>query len=269
VDVKLNLGGKRLNSGEALPLPFGIPVVLRVHSCKPSSIDKKTSFGHLRNAMVKEVEPEKVHLKTKEGVIDMDYGILVWVAGVGMRPFTRSVCEKIGKENGQTDRRGLLVDECLRVKGTKLGEVFAIGDCAVSGKPPTAQVAYQQGKYLGRMFRLGKEHLISDPEAAPFKYCHQGTMAYIGDSQGAAEIDPNAFIKLGRSSVTDHMWWRSLYGDTDQLRVMGPAGFAIWRSTYFSKLFSSRNRWSVASDWLRTGMFGRPASSSAQGTSTI
>ena len=24
-------------------------------------------------------------------------------------------------------------------------EVFAIGDCAVSGKPPTAQVAYQQG----------------------------------------------------------------------------------------------------------------------------
>lgn len=52
-------------------------------------------------------------------------------------------------------------------------------------------------------------------------------MAYIGDSQGAAEIDPNAFIKplgasfrlgntprLGRSSVTDHFWWRSLYGDT-------------------------------------------------------
>lgn len=45
----------------------------------------------------------------------------------------------------------------MRVKGTKPGEaewheisaalvqVFAIGDCAVSGKPPTAQVAYQQG----------------------------------------------------------------------------------------------------------------------------
>ena len=49
------------------------------------------------NAMVKEVEEEKVHLKTKEGVVDMDYGILVWVAGVGMRPFTRALCEKIGK----------------------------------------------------------------------------------------------------------------------------------------------------------------------------
>eukprot|EP00440_Ansanella_granifera_P061822 gb/GFBE01067024.1/.p1 GENE.gb/GFBE01067024.1/~~gb/GFBE01067024.1/.p1 ORF type:complete len:504 (+),score=133.20 gb/GFBE01067024.1/:1-1512(+) len=218
------------------------------------------------NSMVKEVKEDSVQLKTKEGIVDMSYGILVWVAGVGMRPFTRALCEKIGKDNGQTDRRGLLVDECLRVKGTRPGEVFAIGDCAVSGKPPTAQVAYQQGKYLGRMFRLGKEHQISDPAAPGFQYCHQGTMAYIGQGEAATEIDPNAFIKLGRSSVTDHMWWRSLYGDTDQLRVMGPAGFAIWRSTYFSKLFSGRNRWSVASDWARTSMFGRPASSSAQGT---
>jgi len=55
-----------------------------------------------------------------------------------MRPFTRSLCEKIGAE-AQSDRRGLLVDKCLRVKGTELGEVFAIGDCAVSGNAPTAQ----------------------------------------------------------------------------------------------------------------------------------
>jgi len=218
------------------------------------------------NAMVKEVTEESVQLKTKEGVQSFPYGMLVWVAGVGMRPFTRSLLEKIGKEKGQTDRRGLLVDESLRVKGTRPGEVFAIGDCAVSGKPPTAQVAYQQGKYLGRMFRLGKTHLIGDPQAPCFEYCHQGTMAYIGQGEAATEIDPNAFIKLGRSSVTDHMWWRSLYGETDTLQLMGPAGFAIWRSTYFSKLFSGRNRWSVASDWMKTSMYGRPASSSAQGT---
>lgn len=219
------------------------------------------------NAMVKEVEADKVHLKQKDGSIaSMDFGILVWVAGVGMRPFTKALCEKIGKDKGQTDRRGLLVDGCLRVKGTRPGEVFAIGDCAVCGKPPTAQVAYQQGKYLGRMFRLGSQHLISDPEAEAFKYNHQGTMAYIGQGEAATEINPNSVIKLGRSSITDHFWWRSLYGDTDQLRVMGPAGFAIWRSVYFSKLFSTRNRWSVASDWIRTGFFGRPASSSAQGT---
>jgi len=220
------------------------------------------------NAMVKEVEEEKVHLKTKDGGINtMDYGLLVWVAGVGMRPFTKALCEKIGKEAGQTDRRGLVVDPCLRVKGTRPGEVFAIGDCAVSGKPPTAQVAYQQGKYLGRMFRGGTSHLITDPEPPPFEYNHQGSMAYVGQGEAAAQLNPNAMIKLGRSSITDHMWWRSLYGECDHLKVMGWTGFAIWRSVYFSKLFSARNRWSVASDWARTGIYGRPASSSAQGTS--
>jgi len=221
------------------------------------------------NAMVKEVESEQVHLKTKDGSIDsMAYGILVWVAGVGMRPFTKALCEKIGKEAGQTDRRGLVVDPCLRVKGTKPGEVFALGDCAVSGKPPTAQVAYQQGKYLGRMFRAGSTGLIADPEAPAFEYNHQGSMAYVGQGEAAAELNPNSIIKLGRSSITDHMWWRSLYGECNELRIMGRAGFAIWRSVYFSKLFSARNRWSVASDWGRTAIFGRPASSSAQGTAT-
>jgi NADH:ubiquinone reductase (non-electrogenic) len=219
------------------------------------------------NAMVKEVEPEKVHLKTKDGGIHtMDYGILVWVAGVGMRPFTRALCEKIGKDRGQTDRRGLLLDECLRVKGTVPGEVFAIGDCAISGHAPTAQVAYQQGKYLGRMFRKGRAHLVNDPEAAPFQYNHQGSMAYIGQGEGAAQLDPNSMIKLGRGKVTDHLFWRSLYGDEKEFIAMGAMGFALWRYVYFNKLLSGGTRMGVASDWLRTGFFGRPTASSSQGT---
>ena len=120
-----------------------------------------------------------------------------------------------------------LVFRAESVKSTAI-QVFAIGDCAVSGKPPTAQAACRvlhvtlfsgvcdsslkapsqplsggvptrplfckkstrkgfqeawhcslsgcdlqsqalrpckQGKYLGRMFRLGKEHMIPDPAA--------------------------------------------------------------------------------------------------------
>ena len=34
----------------------------------------------------------------------------------------------------------------------KINNVFAIGDCANSGFPPTAQVAYQQGEYLANRF---------------------------------------------------------------------------------------------------------------------
>eukprot|EP00446_Apocalathium_sp_SHHI-4_P040719 CAMPEP_0177336884 /NCGR_PEP_ID=MMETSP0368-20130122/24024_1 /TAXON_ID=447022 ORGANISM="Scrippsiella hangoei-like, Strain SHHI-4" /NCGR_SAMPLE_ID=MMETSP0368 /ASSEMBLY_ACC=CAM_ASM_000363 /LENGTH=511 /DNA_ID=CAMNT_0018797767 /DNA_START=75 /DNA_END=1610 /DNA_ORIENTATION=- len=221
------------------------------------------------NAMVKEAEKDKVHIKTQDGSIEtINFGTLVWVAGVGMRPFTKKLCDKIGADAGQTDRRGLLVDHALRVKGTNLGEVFALGDCAVSGKPPTAQVAAQQGKYLGRMFRFSNELMITDPEAAPFSYAHQGTMAYIGDSQAATEVFPNGLIKLGQSSITDHLWWRSLYGDVDHVRVMGVAGFAVWRSVYFSKMYSMRSRFSVGLDWSRTALFGRPSAAPTQGTLT-
>jgi NADH:ubiquinone reductase (non-electrogenic) len=219
------------------------------------------------NAAVKEAQEDKVQIKRKDGSVDtLDYGTLVWVAGVGMRPFTKALCTKIGPEAGQTDRRGLVVDGCLRVKGTRLGEVFAMGDCAISGKPPTAQVATQQGKYLGRMFRYGNDSLITDDTAPPFTYHHQGTMAYVGDSAAATELFPAGMLKLGQGSISDHLWWRSLYGEVDHFRVMGFAGFAVWRSVYFSKMFSSRGRWCVGSDWLRTTFYGRPASSSAQGT---
>lgn len=219
--------------------------------------------------MMKEAECDKVHLKTKEGMVTVEFGTLVWVAGVGMRPFTKALCGQIGADKGQTDRRGLLVDPCLRVKGTKLGEVFAIGDCAVSGKPPTAQVAAQQGKYLGRMFRSGQQDQIIDENARSFDYQHQGSMAYVGDSKAVAEVYPKGLLRLGTSSVTDHLFWRSLYGETDHARVLGFAGFTIWRSTYFSKMYSVRCRFCVMSDWMRTSIFGRPASSSSQGTADL
>ncbi len=151
-------------------------------------------------------------------------------------------------------------------------EVFAIGDCAVSGKPPTAQVAYQQGwdvwmsdvlsftqnvktemvgwvfcrvcmtislnktdfvrmrhssffhicrnsclnisydilpwsltisrwpgKYLGRMFRLGREHQIADPQAAPFKYCHLENEPIRSKAEDPPSITiPSQFVYISR-----------------------------------------------------------------------
>jgi NADH:ubiquinone reductase (non-electrogenic) len=219
------------------------------------------------NAMVKEAEPEKVHLKLKDGTVHtLDYGMLLWVGGVCMRPFTKEICDKIGKEKGQSDRRGLVVDECLRVKGTPLGEVFAIGDCAVSGKPPTAQVAMQQGKYLGRVFRRGEESMIASVDATPFLFKDKGKMAYVGDSQAVAEVLPAGVLRLGGGKMSDFAFWRSLYGETEDVKVFGGAGFALWRYTYFNSMFARRNQFGVTMDWSRVALFGRPASSSSQGT---
>lgn len=219
------------------------------------------------NAMVKEAERDKVHLKLKDGSMQtLDYGMLLWVGGVCMRPFTKELCAKIGKDAGQSDRRGLVVDECLRVKGTPLGDVFAIGDCAVSGKPPTAQVASQQGKYLGRMFQRGGESTIASQDAGPFVFKDKGKMAYIGESKAAAEILPAGVLRLGNGKMCDYAFWRSLYGDYEDVKVLGWPAFAIWRYTYFSSMFSGRNQLAITTDWCRAAIFGRPASSSSQGT---
>jgi|Transcript_110867 NADH:ubiquinone reductase (non-electrogenic) len=219
------------------------------------------------NAMVTEAEPDKVHLKFKDGTKQtLDFGMLLWVGGVCMRPFVKQLCEKIGKEAGQNDRRGLVVDECLRVKGTALGEVFAVGDCAFSGKPPTAQVAMQQGKYLGRMFRRGHENEISSADAPPFAFKDKGKMAYIGDKKAVAEVLPAGVLRLGGGKMSDFAFWRSLYGEAEDVNILGWTGFALWRYTYFNCMFSGRNQFGVTFDWSRIALFGRPACSSSQGT---
>jgi NADH:ubiquinone reductase (non-electrogenic) len=219
------------------------------------------------NAMVTEAEPQKVHIKVKGGTEQtLDFGMLLWVGGVCMRPFVKGLCEQIGKEAGQNDRRGLVVDECLRVKGTPLGEVFAVGDCAFSGKPPTAQVAMQQGKYLGRLFRKGEESAISSADASPFVFKDKGKMAYIGDSKAVAEVLPAGVLRLGSGKMSDFAFWRSLYGETEDVKLLGLSGFALWRYTYFNCMFSGRNQFGTTMDWSRVALFGRPACSSAQGT---
>jgi len=222
-------------------------------------VDVKLGF------MLKEAEQDKVHIANKEGKKEtIPYGMLLWVGGVCRRPFTENLCKQIGLD--QTDRRGVVVDECLRVKGTPLGEVFAVGDCAFSGKPPTAQVAMQQGKYLGRMFRRGNESTISASDAEPFFFRDKGKMAYIGNASAVTEIQPANVLRLQRGKMSNYAYWKALYGEEDDVKITGFTGFAIWRYTYFSSMFGFRNQFNVLMDWSRSAMFGRPAASSAQGT---
>jgi NADH:ubiquinone reductase (non-electrogenic) len=122
------------------------------------------------------------------------YGAMVWVAGIAHRPITRTIMSTL--KEFQTDRRGLLVDGNLRVKGTK--NIFAIGDCAFTGNPPTAQVAAQEGEYVGRVFNHLSDSYSHDQsdeevekaitECAPFKYNHRGSFAYLGDSHALGEV---------------------------------------------------------------------------------
>ena len=119
----------------------------------------------------------------------------------------------------QTNRRGLTVDEHLRVSG--VDNIFALGDCTATSYAPTAQVASQQGAYLAKFFnRLAKkENLLVEKQLLettevpqdhnleaknklgmintqleklanprPFHYSHQGSLAYIGSEKAIADL---------------------------------------------------------------------------------
>ena len=116
--------------------------------------------------------------------------------------------------------------------------VFAIGDCALSGCPPTAQAAFQQGRYLGNLYNDTKfsPSLVSNYES--FQLVNYGALAYVGSSRGVAEL---------KSLLWDNHPVRDSKGGPPAsaggvVTVEGAHAFALWRSLYFSKLLSNRNK---------------------------
>ncbi|KAF9096076.1 hypothetical protein BGX23_011992 [Mortierella sp. AD031] len=104
--------------------------------------------------------------------------------------------------------------------------------------PATAQVANQQGKFVGT--RINTLHSIeNDPVAVAalpqFNYKHLGSLAYIGG--GGAALD------MGQGLV---------YG--------GIGSEYLWRSVYFSEQVSVRTRLLLLMDWSKRAIFGRDIS---------
>jgi len=225
---------------------------------------KESKIDIMTGTMVKGVTPNSVTLKPKDAPEQqVDCGLVVWAAGNTSRPVTRSLMSKLS--NDQTNKRGILVDNHLRMAGAP--SVFAVGDCTSTSYAPTAQVASQQGAYLARVlgFMANRDALqdqintLSSAEQLdddttkrieklkkkigrirlnPFEYSHQGSLAYIGSDKAIADLPI-----FGRE-------WTS----------GGVATYLFWRSAYLSNLFSLRNRALVASDWLRVKLFGRDVS---------
>jgi NADH:ubiquinone reductase (H+-translocating) len=111
-------------------------------------------------------------------------------------------------------------------------------DVKTTTLPATAQVASQQGAYLGKVFnQLGKVPVDdwTKKSIQPFRYRHLGNFAYVGDKA--------AVLELGHGQ-----------------NVGGFGGFLLWRSAYLSKQVSLRTRVLLAIDWTKTIVFGRDIS---------
>jgi len=218
--------------------------------------DATDPFLEIRlQAGVNEVQASEIKLSDGSSI---PYGLSVWAAGNGPIPLTLDLTNRIPEQESrqQAARGRLVVDPWLRVLGAP--GIWAIGDCSFVESSPcvaTAQVAAQQGAFLGRMFsrnydldsalprrageKFGLVQQLSFGESAdvlePFQFLNLGILAYIGDSKALAQIQL----------------------DENVLKSTGTAGFALWRSVYLSKQVSWRNRVLVFIDWLKTRAFGR------------
>lgn len=171
---------------------------------------------------VKEVRNDAVLLASGEV---LPSGLTIWSAGIASQPFLKETLLPLN-ERGQ-----VCVDSHLCV--IPFSGIFALGDCAVvSGKgyPTTAQVAQQQGKYLGNALNTR----VRGKTPRPFRYFHQGMLAYIGNNKGLA--------------------------DTPGGGMRGWVAWLMWRSVYFTKLVSLRNKVLVLFDWFKARCFGRDLS---------
>ncbi|KAJ1656194.1 NADH:ubiquinone oxidoreductase [Dispira simplex] len=215
----------------------------------------------LTNSAVKEVGDRSITIETKDKErLEVPYGLLVWATGNTQRPLVRNLMAKLSSE--QTSRRGLLVDDFLRVRGGPA--IWALGDATFTQYAPLAQVANQQGQYLGKFFnKLGQlddarqqallqtlpankdtsssstlEDQPSLPKMRPFHYSYQGSLAYIGADRAIADV-PFFGTKVASG---------------------GFATYLFWKSAYASLLFNPRNQAMVLTDWTKKTIFGRDIS---------
>ncbi|KAK0646631.1 hypothetical protein B0T16DRAFT_330765 [Cercophora newfieldiana] len=234
---------------------------------KEEKIDIRTKTM-VKKVTDKAVEAEAVGPDGKKEKVTFPYGLLVWATGNAVRPVVRDLMGRIPAQ--KDSRRGLAVNEYLVVQGTR--DIWAIGDCAVAGYAPTAQVAGQEGNFLARLFNnMAKTEMLEEKirdlsgslnlkpgnaaeiskeiedserqlrrikDIKPFHYSHQGSLAYIGSEKAVADVS----------------WFNGNFASGGSLT------FLFWRSAYLSMCFSTRNRLLVINDWLKSKLFGRDVS---------
>ena len=193
------------------------------------SFDKKVS-----NYVEKLFKKRKITMLTREGVKEvkknslitrsgkeLEFGLCVWSTGNTALEFVRNLEIPLSRDGR------IIVDDRLRVPG--VDGVFALGDCAVSQDKPLAmlaQVANQQGKYLGKVFNKDMDK--------PFSYIFMGSMAQLGTRKAVADL--NGPI------------------------LMGLPAFLAWRSAYWVYQVSITNKILLAMHWFKADWFGRDIS---------
>lgn len=153
---------------------------------------------------------------------------VIWTAGVAPSPAGQWL-------QTPTDRAGRVrVESDLSVPGQS--EIFVVGDTASFDQggrplPGVAQVAIQEGRYVGKLIHSRIEG-SSLPE--PFRYSDKGSMAVVG--KGFAVLQ------------------------TGKIHRSGLGAWLVWAAVHLQFLATSSLRLSVFLQWIWTGVTGQRGS---------
>ncbi|CAF1240962.1 unnamed protein product [Rotaria sp. Silwood1] len=143
-------------------------------------------------------------------------------------------------EEADKDKSGYLTMATLH-------SILEKADKKVRALPATAQVASQEGRYIADLLNQLSDLTIINYQQnnlKPFRYKHMGSLAYVG----------------GDSAVLDFTGTKPIL-DIFNLKPLSGRGAAyLWKSFYFTEMFTGRTKTLLAFDWVRTHLYGRDIS---------
>lgn len=239
-----------------------------------SSFDKSLSEHAMRkfardgidvrlSQKIRAVEPDGIVLARGEGEEKVKAGMVVWSTGITTSPLIDALRGVVKDDKSGklvvNDQLQLLIDPSANAYGgavdgasstgttavaespsrSVLPNVFAVGDCAVQqsgASPATAQVASQQGAFLGSLLnrRLITPTTPANNNLPSFKWYNKGSMASLGSSEALID-SPNPLV--GKEA--------------------GRLAWIAWRAAYTFMNMTTRNRFLVPANWVSNWIFGR------------
>jgi len=178
----------------------------------------------LTGAMVEHIDAQGVTVGGKR----IESGTVLWTAGVAPSPLVKMI-------GGPTDRVGRAAVGPFMNVPDKEG-IFVVGDTASvmqNGRPlpGVAQVAIQQGRYVGRLIA---SEVRGVKRSRPFHYFDKGNMAVVGKNF--------AIMESGR------------------IRLAGTIAWFIWAFIHLWFLPQLQNRRRVQNQWLWSYLTGQRGS---------
>lgn len=135
---------------------------------------KRDDINVLTNARVSRITPDTVVFtqldpETKETLVkELPFGLCLWSTGVAQTAFANRIAARLGA--AQTNNHALETDPHLRLIGTPLSDVYAMGDCSTVQNHITEHI-------LSFLKQVAWENNIQDPKSLQLDFAAWRTVA--------------------------------------------------------------------------------------------